>query len=113
MRHRIYSVEAVLRGAPGHHQNDDFLQGKWVEEPTMEALDGCTLDGKKFEKNAGRLLRVTGWIINTGIPTGKPWRTLNLHALLRFTKLEDVKKMWDLGYAMWMWWKSPEIGDNK
>jgi len=76
---RIYSLERCYAVRQDITKEDDFLQGKWAEEPTHGGpFDGCTLEREKFEKMLEDYYALRGWDINTGIPTRETLEKLNL-----------------------------------
>jgi aldehyde:ferredoxin oxidoreductase len=76
---RIYAVERCYAVRQGITRNDDFLQGKWVEEPTRGGpFDGSRLEREKFGKMLEDYYALRGWDVTTGIPTRETLEKLNL-----------------------------------
>ncbi len=76
---RIYAVERCYGVRQGITRDNDFLQGKWVEEPTCGGpFDGSRLEREQFGKMLEDYYALRGWNINTGIPTRETLEKLNL-----------------------------------
>lgn len=86
---RIYAVERCYAVRQGITKEDDFLQGKWVQEPTRGGpFDGSRFEREKFGKMLEDYYELRGWNVNTGIPTGETLAKLNLHDVAA-----DLKKL--------------------
>jgi aldehyde:ferredoxin oxidoreductase len=76
---RIYAVERCYAVRQGITRDDDFLQGKWVMEPTHGGpFDGSRLEREKFGEMLEDYYAMRGWDVNTGIPTRETLEKLNL-----------------------------------
>lgn len=76
---RIYTLERCFLVREGIRKHDDFLQGKWAEEPTRGgAFDGSVLDKQKFKTMLEDYYAVRGWDKETGIPTPEHLKALGL-----------------------------------
>lgn len=85
---RIYAVERCFSVREGLTKKDDFLQGKWADEPTCGGqFDGCFLDKEKFRKMLEDYYEIRGWDREKGIPTEKRLENLAIEDVAR-----DLKK---------------------
>ena len=79
---RIYSLERCYAVRQGITKNDDFLQGKWAEEPTHGGpFDGSVLEREKFGKMLEDYYALRGWDVTTGIPTRETLEKLHLQGV--------------------------------
>ena len=89
---RIYSLERCYGVRQGITKDDDFLQGKWVMEPTHGgAFDGSVLEREKFAKMLEDYYALRGWDVTTGIPTRETLEKLHLHGVA--ADLQKLGKM--------------------
>ena len=87
--HRIYTLERCFSLREGLTAEDDFLQGKWVNEATRGGpFEGSSLDQEKFGKMLEDYYRQRGWNPMTGIPTSETLEKLGLPGVLT-----DLQKM--------------------
>ena len=87
--HRIYTLERSFSIREGITAEDDFLQGKWVNEATRGGpFEGSSLDQEKFGKMLGDYYLQRGWNPMTGIPTSETLEKLGLHGVVT-----DLQKM--------------------
>ena len=87
--HRIYTLERCFLVREGITGEDDFLQGKWINEATRGGpFDGSCLDQEKFGKMLEDYYRQRGWNTVTGIPTRETLEELGLSKTAA-----DLKKM--------------------
>jgi aldehyde:ferredoxin oxidoreductase len=89
---RIYSLERCYGVRQGITKDDDFLQGKWVMEPTHGGpFDGSVLEREKFAKMLEDYYALRGWDLTTGIPTKETLEKLHLHDIV--ADLEKLGKL--------------------
>ena len=87
--HRIYTLERCFSIREGLTAEDDFLQGKWVNEATRGGpYEGSSLDQVKFGKMLEDYYLQRGWNTITGIPTSETLEKLGLHGVVT-----DLQKM--------------------
>jgi aldehyde:ferredoxin oxidoreductase len=92
---RIYAVERCFSVREGLTKKDDFLQGKWADEPTCGGqFDGCFLDKEKYKKMLEDYYEIRGWDRERGIPTEERLKSLEIEDVAK-----DLKKY--LQYIKW------------